>query len=225
MVSIKNLSFKFNKKFIIEDFSLEIKDFEFISILGSSGCGKTTLLKLISGLLKPYGGHIEKGNLSRIGYIFQDDRLIPWKTVYGNLRLINDDKESIKTVLEEVGLIEHISKYPGELSGGMIKRVSIARAILYKFDMLLLDEPFGSLDVLTREKIISVISNLWKKKKRTFVMVTHDPFEAASLSTRVLIVSKKFKNVKCLEINKDDNIQNKKFIISERLMNELKEMN
>lgn len=225
MVSIKNLSFKFNKKFIIEDFSLEIKDFEFISILGSSGCGKTTLLKLISGLLRPYKGHIEKGNLSRIGYIFQDDRLIPWKTVYGNLRLINDDRESIKTVLEEVGLIEHINKYPGELSGGMIKRVSIARAILYKFDMLLLDEPFGSLDVLTREKIISVISNLWEKKKRTFVMVTHDPFEAASLSTRVLIVSKKFKNVKCLEINKDDNIQNKKFIISERLMNELKEMN
>ena len=194
MFEIKNLFFKFDKEYIIKDFSIKLKDFEFISILGGSGCGKTTLLKIIAGLLEPERGIVDN-NFKRIGYIFQDDRLIPWKTVLGNLKLIKNDENSIRIVLKEVDLLEHINKYPAELSGGMVKRVSIARAILYNFDMLLLDEPFGSLDILTREKIISVVYDLWRKKKKTFIMVTHDPFEAAALSTKVLIVSKGFKNV------------------------------
>lgn len=223
MFKIKNMSFRFDKEYIIKDFSLSLKDFEFVSILGGSGCGKTTLLKIIAGLLKPEQGIIEN-EFKRIGYIFQDDRLIPWKTVLGNLKLVKNDEKSIRTILKEVDLLEHINKYPAELSGGMIKRVSIARAILYDFDMLLLDEPFGSLDILTREKIISTVSKLWRKKKKPFIMVTHDPFEAAALSTKVLIVSKGFKNVQLIEVERITDLQNKRFIISEELLNKLKEI-
>jgi len=223
MFKIKNLSFRFDKEYIIKDFSLSLNDFEFISILGGSGCGKTTLLKIIAGLLKPEQGIIEN-EFKRIGYIFQDDRLIPWKTVLGNLKLVKNDEKSIRAILKEVDLLEHINKYPAELSGGMIKRVSIARAILYDFDMLLLDEPFGSLDILTREKIISTVSKLWRKKKKPFIMVTHDPFEAAALSTKVLIVSKGFKNVQLIEVERITDLQNKRYIISEELLNKLKEI-
>ncbi len=223
MFEIKNLFFKFDKEYIIKDFSIKLKDFEFISILGGSGCGKTTLLKIIAGLLEPERGIVDN-NFKRIGYIFQDDRLIPWKTVLGNLKLIKNDENSIRIVLKEVDLLEHINKYPAELSGGMVKRVSIARAILYNFDMLLLDEPFGSLDILTREKIISVVYDLWRKKKKTFIMVTHDPFEAAALSTKVLIVSKGFKNVQLIEVDKIKDLRNKRFLISEELLNKLKEI-
>lgn len=198
---INNVEKSFNNgPSVIADISLAIKKGQFVSIIGPSGCGKSTLLKLISGLTKPSSGQIyfplQTSNIE-IGYVFQDPTLLPWATVYQNIELpfrikkkaAANQKRQVDEMLEMVGLHNYQNYYPRELSGGMRMRVSIARALAQKPDLLLLDEPFAALDEFTREQLNKDLLNLWSEEKWTAVFVTHNIREAVFLSDRVIIMS------------------------------------
>jgi len=181
---------------------LKINPGEFVSILGPNGCGKTTLLKLISGIDGDFKGKIIIGE--RIvekpdrdcGIVFQEPRLMPWLTVEENIRfgVFSENAESenrIDELLELLHLEEFRNAYPNQLSGGMAQKVSIARALVNNPDVLLLDEPFASLDTLTKINLQKEIKGLLKKEKTTVLMVTHDIEEVRSLSDRILVMSKR----------------------------------
>ncbi|OAA31332.1 hypothetical protein AT15_07495 [Kosmotoga arenicorallina S304] len=192
LVEAKSISKEFNGVEIIGDFSIEVMRGEFLSILGESGCGKTTLLKILSGILKPDKGNVIR-KFSKQGFVFQDDRLIPWKDAFYNVKIVSDEKRA-KISLEKVGMAEHSRKRPAQLSGGMIKRVCLARALALDPEIIFLDEPFSSLDIVTRMKLLDMLRKIWMESSCTAVMVTHDPFEAAFLSTRVIVTGNKFKH-------------------------------
>ncbi len=186
----------------IDNISLEIKNGEFVSILGPSGCGKTTLLKIIAGLLTPSTGEIKITNNdshNSLMFVFQEYNrsLFPWKTVYKNisfgLELNNASNEKIendvKKYLKLVNLEGFENHYPWELSGGMQQRVAIARAIICNPKLLLMDEPFGSLDALSRNSLEDDLLQLWKEQKFTTLFVTHDIDEAIYLSQKVVLLS------------------------------------
>lgn len=183
----------------IRKVDLNVKEGEFISIIGASGCGKTTLLRLIAGLEKNYSGDIlldgkrvEKAGLDR-GVIFQDHRLLPWLTVEDNLTLgLEGSKEELRelvhTYLKKVDLENFEKVYPGQLSGGMAQRVSIARALMRHPRILLLDEPLGALDALTKMNMQTEIGKIWEEEKTTMIMVTHDIDEAIFLGDKVVVM-------------------------------------
>lgn len=220
-ISIKNL----NKKFIIdkeevsilENINLDIKQGEFISIIGSSGCGKSTLLRIIAGLDNDYEGtvvmdgeSILKPSLKR-GVVFQEHRLFPWLTVSDNISFGLKNKSSeekqdiVKQHLELVGLKGFENAYPSQLSGGMSQRVSIARALANDPEVLLMDEPFGALDALTRIQMQEECLKIWKTKKLTIIFITHDIDEAIYLGDKVVIMSQrpgKIKKVIPIEIGR-----------------------
>jgi NitT/TauT family transport system ATP-binding protein len=189
----------------LSDVSLEIMKGEFLSIIGPSGCGKSTLLRIIGGLMRATSGTttIEgneiKGPLPAAGFIFQSITLFPWLTVLGNvlmpctIRKLNksDYVEKAKSLMAMMGLEGFEDKYPFELSGGMQQRVSIARALLYDPEILLMDEPFGALDALTREEMGLELLRVWDRTKVTTVLVTHDIAESVFLSDRVLVMSRR----------------------------------
>lgn len=184
---IENININYGNDIVYENFSIELKDNKINCIIGSSGCGKTTLLNYIANEL------LQKG--IKISYIFQNDNLIPWKNVYSNLKLIakNNIKEDqveieIDKILEEVGLKEFKYYYPNELSGGMKQRVNIARALLGTFDVILMDEPFKSLDIKCKSNIISIIKDLNIKKGITIIMVTHDKEEILNLADNLFLL-------------------------------------
>ncbi len=183
----------------IRNVDLNVKEGEFISIIGASGCGKTTLLRLIAGLERDYSGDIlldgkrvEKAGLDR-GVIFQDHRLLPWLTVEDNLTLglegtKKELQDQVKEYLHKVDLDNFEKVYPGQLSGGMAQRVSIARALMRHPRILLLDEPLGALDALTKMNMQVEISKIWEEEKTTMIMVTHDIDEAIYLGDRVVVM-------------------------------------
>ncbi|MGL4233536.1 MAG: ABC transporter ATP-binding protein [Casimicrobium sp.] len=190
----------------LEPVDLKIQPGEFVTLLGPSGCGKSTLLKMIAGLLAPTDGRIliwnkpiDKVEASghKLAFVFQEATLMPWSRVRANVRLPLDlhgdaKEEAEKRVndsLELVGLSKFADAYPRELSGGMQMRVSIARALVTQPDLLLMDEPFGALDEITRNKLDSDLLELWEKKKLTVVFVTHSIYEAVYLSTRVVVMA------------------------------------
>jgi NitT/TauT family transport system ATP-binding protein len=176
---------------------------EFLCVVGPSGCGKTTLLKLIAGLIDPTTGDVlfEGKPLTkprrRIGFVFQQANLMPWRTVDENialpLELQGMSREGIKekaaSLLRLVGLSGFEDSYPRDLSGGMAQRVAIARALIHDPEILLLDEPFGALDALTRERMGTELMRIWSAEKVTVVMVTHSISEAVLLSDRILVLS------------------------------------
>jgi NitT/TauT family transport system ATP-binding protein len=188
---------------VIDGFDLCVYDQEFLSIVGASGCGKSTLLNIIAGLLPPTRGkvYLEDQRVTRPGpdraMIFQDDAVFPWYTVRQNVTYGLDRVEGspaqkaaiVDHYLELVGLKENQSLYPRQLSGGMRKRVDIARALAIKPQVLLMDEPFAALDVLTKGKLQEEFLNIWNDNRMTVVFVTHDLEEAIFLSDRVVVMS------------------------------------
>ena len=188
----------------IENISLKLNDGEFLSIVGSSGCGKSTLLNIIAGLDNLTSGVITYTPNLKIGYMLQDDALLPWLTVFQNatlgLKLQKiDNKENInyvKSLLTTYGLESFIDKYPSELSGGMKQRVSLIRTLATKPDILLLDEPFSALDYQSRLIVSDDVYKIIKKEKKSVIMITHDIAEAISLSDRIIVLSKRPASIK-----------------------------
>lgn len=189
----------------LSNISLSVSDGAFVCIVGPSGCGKTTLLRLMGGLTTPTSGSVwfKDAELSRpqpgIGFVFQQASLMPWRTVFQNVRLplqlqnLAPHEADFRThaALEMVGLAEFAAAHPHELSGGMEQRVAIARALVHEPDLLLLDEPFGALDALTRERLNQELLRLWQANGHTAIMVTHDIREAVFLADRVLVLSRR----------------------------------
>jgi len=196
MIKLVNISKKFDDRFIYSNFSLDISENEITCLLGPSGIGKSTLLKLLSGLSLPDSGSISGLNQKSCSYIFQEPRLLPWLTVYDNLDFVlkhhySNSQERhaiIQHYLDLTNLSDDSARMPNELSGGMKQRVSIARAFACPFDLLLMDEPFNSLDVNLKQSIISSFINLWSHSRKTVVFVTHDVDEAFALSHTIHIV-------------------------------------
>ena len=185
----------------LSDVSFEVCPQEFICVLGPSGSGKSTLLRVLAGLLEPAHGevHFASGGKPRIGMVFQQSNLMPWRTAIANITLpleLEDvapaeARRRAQELIDLVGLQGFESSWPRDLSGGMAQRVAIARALIHDPDLLLLDEPFGSLDALTRERMGMELSRIWQARQKTVVMVTHSISESLLLSDRVLVLSQR----------------------------------
>ncbi|WP_223517564.1 ABC transporter ATP-binding protein [Pseudomonas sp. GL-B-19] len=187
---------------VLDNIQLDIAPGEFISIVGASGCGKSTLLRLILGLDEEYDGRIlldgkpiEGTGLER-GIVFQDHRLFPWLNVEQNVAVglknsplsAAQKRETVREHIELVGLQDFIDAYPHQISGGMAQRVAIARGLVNRPSVLLLDEPLGALDALTRARLQGELQNIWAKEKITMILVTHDVDEAVFLGDRVVVM-------------------------------------
>ncbi|MBP8000321.1 MAG: ABC transporter ATP-binding protein [Chloroflexi bacterium] len=188
---------------VIADVSLAIHAGEFVALVGRSGIGKSTLLRLMAGLFVPDKGTVRLGgqpplqSSTRIGLVFQKDNLLPWRTVYDNVRLpleilgqpAKTIRERVMVLLDLVGLAGFSQHYPAQLSGGMAQRVALARALVHEPSLLLLDEPFGALDALTREKMGQELLRIWQVLPVTVCLVTHSIPEAVLLADRVLVLN------------------------------------
>jgi NitT/TauT family transport system ATP-binding protein len=192
ILQLQNVSKKINETSIIEDISLEIEKGEVICIVGPSGCGKTTLLRILSGLIQISSGYL-KSEVRKIGYVFQEDRLLPWRTVYDNIKLVNKEASKISclNLINSVKLNGFEEILPDKLSGGMRQRCSIARAFFYNAELLLMDEPLKSLDYILRNQMIKYIVKLWENSKTAIVFVTHEIDEALLLGDQVLVLTKR----------------------------------
>jgi putative hydroxymethylpyrimidine transport system ATP-binding protein len=214
-LEINNLSFKYKgtDKLIIDDLSFSIDKNEFITIIAPSGTGKSTLFRLILGLLEPQKGsiHLAKAdNKNIIGYMPQKDSLMPWRNILDNTTVglefngysKKEARELASTYFEGFGIKGTEKFYPHELSGGMRQRVSFLRAIVNNPSLLLLDEPFSSLDALTRRNMQTWLLDLCQKERNTVFMITHDIDEALLLSDRILICTElPYKNLKSIDVN------------------------
>lgn len=187
LLKLENVSKNFGKLCIFKNINLSISKGEKVALLGPSGCGKTTLLRIIAGL-EDADGKIEK-NFDKIGYIFQESRLIPWKTIYENLKFVSEDSKKIDNILKSLKLYEFKDYYPIKLSGGMKQRVNLARALLVEPDLLLLDEPFSSLDIHIKWNLIKDLNTQIDKNHITTILVTHDLKEALMLSDKIYVLS------------------------------------
>jgi len=185
---------------------LTIEEGEFVTLLGPSGCGKSTLLKMVAGLLEPTEGRLHlwrkpvaklEASGKKMAFVFQSPTLMPWASVQANVRLPLDlagmpkaqSQAQVDEALALVGLSRFANDLPRALSGGMQMRVSIARSLVTQPDLLLMDEPFGALDEITRHKLDAELLDLWRKKKLTVIFVTHSIHEAVFLSTRVVMMA------------------------------------
>ncbi|QGQ45338.1 ABC transporter ATP-binding protein [Metabacillus sediminilitoris] len=195
-LELSNVQKSFGQQEVLKNIELKVNKGDFIAIVGKSGCGKSTLLRLIAGLEQPSGGDIvidgkplnEKSSTAKM--MFQDGRLLPWKTVQQNvgLGLKKGNEEKITTLLEQVGLLGRAKEWPNVLSGGQRQRVALARALVHEPELLLLDEPLGALDALTRIEMQQLIQDLWMEKQFTAILVTHDVEEAIALANRVIVI-------------------------------------
>jgi NitT/TauT family transport system ATP-binding protein len=196
-VAIRGVSKSFAGQLTLRSISLEVAPSEIFCILGPSGCGKTTLLNLVAGLLTPDAGEIVRP--ARLGYVFQEPRLLPWRTVQENvafglkaLGMPADQRAAVAAAyLERLGLAGVAGDYPHQLSGGMRQRVALGRALAIDPDLLLLDEPFKSLDVLLRVDLLKLLLEEWRLKPRTVLFVTHEVQEAALVAHRAAVFSRR----------------------------------
>ncbi len=205
ILTIRDLSAVFQNEngglHALNEISFDVNAREFVCVLGPSGSGKTTLLRILAGLIKPTSGSFTFGHGEQpsIGMVFQQATLMPWRTVTENIRLPLEVKQAdattarLKTqeMIELVGLTGFEDTLPRELSGGMAQRVAIARALIHDPDLLLLDEPFASLDAMTRERMWTELSRIWQHRKKTVIMVTHSINESLFLADRVLVLTQR----------------------------------
>lgn len=183
-IELKHICKNFNGQKVIDDFSLTLPEKGTVCFFGPSGCGKTTLLNCIAGLLPLDGGSVSGLEYKKISYIFQEDRLLPWVTANENVAVVtNEDKQSASEWIRLVGLENAENKHPNELSGGMRQRVSIARALAYGGDILLMDEPFHALDSKSRDQVITLIKE--KTQDKLKILVTHSMEEAQLLADTI----------------------------------------
>lgn len=194
----------------VQDYSMEIEKGEFISILGPSGCGKSTLIRMLDGIIDPTEGSIyidgelvagkkkkiSKAMLRKMGFIFQQPNLLPWYTVRENVALPlrvfglkgEEWEKKVDDLIAMVGLTEYANAYPYEISGGMLQRAGVIRAMVHDPEILLMDEPFGALDELTREQLNMELLDIWKSTGKTIIFITHNIEEAVLLSSRVYVM-------------------------------------
>lgn len=209
VITLKNISFKYigdnGEVEALQNINMNVQDGEFICLLGSSGCGKSTLLNIIAGLIKPTEGEAEMDNKViegpdwHRGVVFQSSTLYPWLNVKENisfgLKMRGFEKDEMDKLSDEfinlVGLNGFEKSKPYELSGGMRQRASLARVLVNRPRVILMDEPFGALDALTRQNMQSLIRRIWLKTKNTVFMITHDVDEALTLATKVIVMSKR----------------------------------
>lgn len=225
-VKVRNLTKKFGDLLVLDDISFDVKKGEFLCIVGPTGCGKTTFLNSLTKLYTPTAGEIlvngepvdmKKHNIS---YIFQEKSTMEWLTVEENIRFgldikhipENEKKEAVEEVLEIVGLKEYRDYYPHELSGSMLQRVVIARAFATKPELLLMDEPYGQLDIELRFKLEDELIKLWEKTGTTVLFITHNIEEAVYLSEKILVLTNKPTTLKKMV---DNNLERPRNIIDE----------
>lgn len=191
MLELHQISKAYQGMQVLESLNLSIKEGEIYCILGPSGAGKSTLLHILAGIVHQDSGRMILGT-NRIGYVFQEDRLLPWLTVEENICLVNEtlSSEALNHLLSEMDLESVKNQKPDVLSGGMRQRVSIARAFAIEPSLLLLDEPFKSLDYALKAKIIETLLGVWRERKITVVFVTHDIEEALWTADRIAILGK-----------------------------------
>lgn len=201
-IELSGVSKSFGDFQALNDINLHIEEGEFVALVGKSGCGKSTLLRIIAGLLEPTSGSVEvagkpvTGPSDGVGIAFQTPVLLPWRTVEENIRLqleirkINrpDTEQELRRLIELTGLKGFEKNRPYELSGGMQQRVSLCRALVHNPSLLLMDEPFGALDAMTREQLNAEIQRVWMETGKTVVLVTHSIIEAVYLADRVVVM-------------------------------------
>ena len=210
ILTIRNLSAVFPDEngglHALDGISFDVHPREFVCVLGPSGSGKTTLLRILAGLIPPTSGSFTFGHGEQpsTGMVFQQANLMPWRTVTENIMLPLEVKQvdeanartKAQEMIELVGLQGFENNWPRELSGGMAQRVALARAFIHDPDLLLLDEPFGSLDALTRERMWNELSRIWQMRQKTVIMVTHSINESLFLADRVLVLTQRPGKVK-----------------------------
>jgi len=199
MIKVNNLSNTYISKKtsikVLNDINLYCKKNEFVSIIGPSGCGKSTLFKILSGLMNEYTGNFTMDK--KVVYMHQNDNLMPWRTIYQNIILpyeiqnIEPNKNYISSLVKEFELEGFMDMYPYQLSGGMKKRVALLRTYLTNREIMLLDEPFGSLDAITKRTMYSWLLKIWNNHKKTVLFITHDIDEAIFLSDRIYVMGKR----------------------------------
>lgn len=189
-LELRQLGKRFGPREVLRHNNLNVAPGEFIAIVGRSGCGKSTLLRLLAGLDRADGGELRQPAQQSVRVMFQEARLLPWKTVLDNvaLGLAPAQREQARDALAEVGLADRADEWPARLSGGQRQRVALARALVHQPRLLLLDEPLGALDALTRLDMQGLIERLWLAHRCTTVLVTHDVGEAVNLADRVVLV-------------------------------------
>ena len=234
-INIKKKSFplkiqnKTKENIIFKNFNIDINHGQFISIFGPSGCGKTTLLNIISGLDKNFDGfiNIKKDDFfkKKISYMFQSPRLFPWLTAIENIKFPIKKKKNCEKIandlLKKVGLEKFKNEYPNRLSGGMQRRISLARAFISNPNILLLDEPFVSIDKKISNSLRELLIKLWKKNKPTIIFVTHDLDEAIELADRIFFLSNLPSKVMLdyeINLKRPRKLDNKKIISLKRLL-------
>lgn len=195
-LEVRNISKDFKGISLYRDFSIGFDEGMITCILGPSGCGKTTLLNIIGGLVAPDSGSMDGFEEKTISYIFQDPRLLPWKTVRENIAFVlgketpaREKENVVDRFIRLVELEKFAAYYPSKLSGGMRQRVSIARAFAYPSDIILMDEPLKGLDIKLKMNLIRTFSRIWETDKRTVIFVTHDVEESLLLGNEIVVMS------------------------------------
>lgn len=198
MIKLTDIHKNFGKLNVLDRINMTFENESITSILGPSGCGKTTLLSITAGLIKPDSGSVTGLDDKKPGFLFQETRLLPWKTAVENLEFVlsetigkDSGRQMCMEILKKVGLNGYENHYPSQLSGGMNQRLAMARAFIVKSDVLFMDEPFQSLDIKRRSQMISLLKSLWISNKPAIIMVTHDVQEALLLSDKIYILSDK----------------------------------
>jgi NitT/TauT family transport system ATP-binding protein len=203
-INLSNVGLQFNKEpqSVLQHVNLQVKRHEFVSIIGKSGCGKTSLLKMMAGLTKPSEGHIHLGGhpvvepREEMTYVFQKPVLLEWRNVLENMllplelkhKITTDNVDQAREILGLVGMADHETKYPHECSGGMLSRASLARALLTNPEVLFMDEPFAALDAMTKEQLQIELDSISTQYNPTTIFITHDIQEAVFLSDRVILL-------------------------------------